>query len=351
VEVVRQEARAVALLFNAADYETIHVFLLPTRPARETDLGGLVDTQWHLAGQTIGGAAICWHLPEKIADPLLAKGSAVFREDVVRHELTHLFLKRAYPSVPGWLNEGLAHEVESMRLTASGEVQARPVPDKLILTAKQPHGHHPLRVLLDSGDQGDYESRHRLRALWRSFVRYLLIHNQDKSFFETVATIAAMRRDELLRLESPWHAWLDSLDVLAIIRQGLESNDLNLRREAAGHLCTLAESDGFEMYTQPACALALDLLRDTDPGVADAAARFLIFFDSGELSADVVGSLSSSSVPMEFLTAQALRKARGEEFDQAGVERMLISLRSEERAESWTAVQFLLPARRDRLAR
>jgi hypothetical protein len=274
------------------------------------------DESWRHASQGgfEGGAfpsgfAFVWVKPID-DDPSQAMVEAEMGSPQLRHELAHLFTRRAGLAGESWFNEGVAQQVEHAQVLDS-ETRWHPFPATLVSA----------RAAFVPGDVDrllawsiiTVEGRAKRYAQAEALLRFLLERSSGTDFVARLRQVRALDGKTIAALEPEWGAWLQAQDALATVRRELTSPSPERRREAAALLPVLAEAGARELFSEAADTLALAALRDEQ--TFGPASTFLAFFRARSLSGDALAELGASREPREVLLAAALHAQRGEPFD------------------------------------
>jgi hypothetical protein len=309
--VVRAQEDLVRRLFEDAGAPAVRVYLVPTATNPGLEAWSEVSREGFGGGAFKDGFLFVYVRAE--ADPASAMMSAAMGERTLRHELAHVHARRAWPARGSWFQEGLAREVERMRVE---EATLRPSLFPMGLIAARTWARPgSAGVLLDWELWDDLETAERALRYDASqaLFRFLVERQAEGSWLQRVRVVGEMPDAEVAALEAEWLGWLRDLDALERIRAGVRSSSPRERSESAGLLPILAEQRARELFRPEADQLALGLL--ADPATAGAASTFLMYFRARELSEADVADLCASDDPVRCLTGTALRARRGEPFD------------------------------------
>lgn len=255
---------------------------------------------------------------------------AHLRRETLRHELVHLYARRAGLARAKWFNEGLACELADGHSTADGwRAAVYPV---ALLQARASASEGTLAELLAWTDNAGLEPQQvgRRYALSQALLRFLMERERAPSVPARIRAVFARADPELALLEPEWLRWLAGHDARSAIATAVKSQDGAVRQRAAAQLPVLAEQGAPELRTRAADELALRLL--TDSATDAQAATFLLFFRAGELTSDDVERLATHGSHVERLVAQALRARRGEQPDLEAARSAVEELSAEARA-------------------
>ncbi|MFN0059848.1 MAG: hypothetical protein ACKVX7_15425 [Planctomycetota bacterium] len=316
-DVVREESSLTKELFADTDATPVRIYLVSV-----DDESKVEREPWeHAASGGFEGGAFATGFAFIFVSARAAAGSmfvqAAYSSQNLRHELAHLYARRAGLVRATWFHEGLAREVEHMR-TEGAELRAHPFPPTLI-DARRTAGVGSVAELLrwtrDSAPLA--ADRTRLYNHAQALFRFLRARAEDRAvgsrFHEQSRAVLALDDSSILALEAEWLRWLASLDALAAIRAGVWSATRDERAEFASLLPRLAERGAAELATPAADELALVLLGDA--ACEQEAASFLVFFRSAALTEADVARLCEAREPARALTGFALRARRKEPFD------------------------------------
>lgn len=313
--VVRRELDRVRECFGDSSAVPVRIYLVPVSESEAP----APDEPWrHAARGGFEGAAhesgfaFVWVRPE--ADPRQAMVDAETGSSTLRHELAHLFMRRAGLAGKTWFNEGVAQHVEHAQVL-DGTMRPHPFPRELLQARDQFAAGDVARLLAWSlhGDELTAEERASRYAKSEALLRFLLERSSGADFVARLREVRALDEKGVAALEPEWRAWLHSQDAVAVVRRELAATSPEVRHEGAELLPELAEAGARELFGEAADTLALVALRD--PATFDPAARFLVFFRARALSGGVLQVLESSRAPCEALLAAALHAKRGEPFD------------------------------------
>ena len=313
--VVRREVDRVRGCFGDSSAVPVRIYLVPVSESEAP----APDEPWrHAARGGFEGAAhesgfaFVWVRPD--ADPPQAMVDAEMGSSQLRHELVHLFMRRAGLAGDSWFNEGVAQHVEHAQVL-DGAMRPHPFPTTL-LQAREQFAPGDLASLLAwslHGDELTVEERASRYAKSEALLRFLLERSSGADLVARIREVRALDEAGVAALEPEWRTWLQSQDAVAVVRRELAAPSPEVRHQGVELLPELAEAGARELFGEAADTLALVALRD--PATFDPAARFLEFFRARALSGDRLRALESSRAPCEALLAAALRAKRGEPFD------------------------------------
>jgi hypothetical protein len=313
--VVRRELARVRECFGDSSAVPVRIYLVPVSDADAPK----PDESWRHAAQGgfEGGAfetgfAFVWVRPE--ADPSQALVEAEMGSSQLRHELAHLFTRRAGLAGKSWFNEGVAQQVEHSQFL-DGETRWHPFPATLVSARAAFVPGDVARLLAwSAADNGIRMENRALRyAQAEALLRFLLERSSGADFVARLREVRALDEQTIAALEPEWGAWLQAQDALATVRRELASPSPERRREAAALLPVLAEAGARELFSEAADTLALAALCDEQ--TFGPASTFLAFFRARSLSGNALAELGASRDPREVLLAAALHAQRGEPFD------------------------------------
>jgi len=345
--VVRREVDRVRECFGDSSAAPVRIYLVPVSGSeapkpdefwRHASQGGLEG------GAFPSGFAFVWVRPD--ADPSRAMLEAEMGSSQLRHELAHLFTRRAGLAGRPWFNEGVAQQVEHSQIL-DGEARWHPFPETLVSARAAFAPGDVARLLAWSlaADGLTGEGRALRYAQAEALLRFLLERSSGTDFVARLREVHALDEKNIAALEPEWGAWLQAQNALAVVCRELASPSPERRYQAAALLPVLAENGACELFSEAADTLALAALRDEQ--TFGSAATFLVFFRARSLSGGALAELGASRDPREVLLAAALHAQRGESFDLDRARTIWNELDSRSRA-SCSAPASVIPGLRDR---
>lgn len=335
--VVREETALVRHLFADAGRPAVRLYLVPIRSGDDGDASasGEVPAWVHVGRDGREGGAFeagfaYLYVPAEL-DERQARLRAEFTREPLRHELAHLYARRAALVRTTWFHEGLASEVESMGADG-GALRPHPFPPEVFFArATVTKGSVAKLLRWRLVDGGSHAERQRLYREAQALVRFLVEREAaTEDWLARVRAVHALDDATIEALEPEWIEWLAKLDPIGAIRRGAHSTSSWERTESAALLPVLAEHHVPELATRDADVLALDLL--DEPVASGSAARFLIYFRARALEGADLETLARSAVPARRLTAYALRAQRGEHVDLDDARALWASVSERDRA-------------------
>lgn len=336
-EVVRSENALVRRLFAADDAPPVRLYLVPTEADPE-----LLEFEGPSVNGLAGGAFDAGfgfvYVRDSGGTPSIV--AAYAGRSTLRHELAHLYARRAGLHRAPWFDEGLALEVESMD-EIDGTLEREPFPRALV-HARAAYRDGVLDELLEwrRHDGKSSEERAALYIQAHALMRYLTDRAGAGDVLQAAFAVRSLSDDEIRSREHDWESWLRGLDALETIAGGVRHGTAEQRAEYASRLPILAEQGAAELATRQADALALELL--DDPACARSAATFLLYFRARALPESDVAALCGSDDPVHGLVGQALRVRRGQPLDLEAARSAWSRLLEEER-RSWAVLRGLIP--------
>jgi hypothetical protein len=316
---IAEEVAVVSNSLNAPlPKPPVQVHLVSVEVADDAPIRELLDPEiegvraWHEAGQ-----AIYLVVP--------ASGDGLYAPAVVanlRHELTHVLVRRMGLRPAPWFDEGFAHEIGSALRIDRG-LALDPVPIQPLLARV-----YRDRVDLDnvwSWDGGRSQwtieaGETEIRCLSQSIVRFLL-ERAGTDWHVHLPQLVKLKPGDDPALIQEWIDWLDGFDVGARFANALSDPNTEIRRAAAESLPSLAEVaqelDGTVSGLRSCIngetdRLALEALGDD--AMFDGAARYLVFFRAADLDdADIAALECPERERSVRLVGLALRARRGSE--------------------------------------
>jgi hypothetical protein len=312
--VVDAQTSLVRPVFDDPGTPAVNLYLVPLpddaeAPDPEPWLGPSRDG-WAGAASPTGFAFI---YVRRSARGSAAAMQATLSARALRHELAHVYARRAGLSRAAWFNEGLAREVELMR-EEGAKLQPHVFPPALIAARESASAGTVQELLqwkLDDGASLEVRALRYDEA--QSLFRFLVARQADGDWLQRARVVLALPDAQIVALEPEWLSWLASLDALEAIRRGVRSTSAGERDMCASLLPILAEQGARELCTHAADELALELV--SGRMTSSSAATFLLFFRARALTEEEVAGLSASSDPTLCQTGLALRARRGEPFD------------------------------------
>ncbi len=270
-EILRVEVDAVhSFLLGGMFDPPIQVYLEPIEIAKDAHLLEQLDPR-------LANGVGAWAIEGRQIHIVVAAGSdgglfAVGLRKKVRHELTHIYLARMGIDAPAWLGEGLAHELEDAILVGH-TLRLHPAPPDL----------HLARLAIDQVALSEVWTwdgcrapgkEQAFRLLSRSFVRFLLENTIPHRWIWTLEIFADVAElDEAD--EAGWRRWLEDVDLLARVEEGVRPDRPDaVRRAAAYALNSLGALKA--VPAEKAGMIAAGLI--DDPVCGDAARIYMRFF-------------------------------------------------------------------------
>lgn len=335
--VLRDETGLVRRLFADAGRPAVRIYLVPIEADDESDASasGEVPPWVHVGRDGREGGAFeagfaYLYVPAQL-DATYAHVRAHFTRKPLRHELAHLYSRRAALVRATWFHEGIAREVESMAADGGTLRPHRFPPEVFFARATVKEGSTAKLLRWRLADGGAPAELRRLYGEAQALVRFLVEREATTGeWLARVRAVHALDDAAIEALEPEWIEWLAKLDPLDAIRKGARSSVTSERGESAALLPVLAESRVAELATREADVLALDLL--DEPEASESAATFLLYFRARALESADVEALRSSPDPARRLTGWALRARRGEEVDLADARATWAAITERDRA-------------------
>lgn len=112
---------------------------------------------------------------------ILLDGSKKRLRQMMRHELTHLFMSNSFDTAPLWVNEGLAEFYETLGVQGDGLLIGSPHPRTVQLLRRERF--LPIREILEmTGSAEEFRSGPRAEVIYAqswAMIHYLLVARQD----------------------------------------------------------------------------------------------------------------------------------------------------------------------------
>jgi hypothetical protein len=289
----------------------------------------------------IGGQADGWSI-HLVVSPTLGGHASATPVGLLRHELTHVFVRRLGWGAPAWLDEGLAHEIEEAVRSANG-LRLHPAPTELLL-ARAYAEESDIAHLWKWDGRGSSPREKRYRILARAFVRFLIERETSGKWQEGLARAATLSTADLAPLVLDWRQWLMNLRLVSRIELATRDADPSIRASGAAALPILAETiqglaklgDGdYSDLAERMDDLAIKLVCSSV--CAEPAGRYLVYFRAATLSEDEIGVLEGSSHAWPRVVAAILRIRRGQGFDAGQARALWKELCEQEAGCYWVA--------------